>query len=137
MKRIMVQCDFNGKKAPHYIYVGDPNPKNHPLQHQAAWLASERGGSIPPEVMAQVENLRKIAEEHQVSFEDLCAYAMAGAHMMEQQHPNNPALAQTKMQTIGNQPAPGQQRPAPASQSRLSENTTQAGQSANVPDSNS
>lgn len=79
MKRFSVPCDFGGRKAPFAIYVGEPNPKNHPLQHQAWWLSSERGGSIPQDVMDSFEKLWKIAQENNVSFEDLCLYALGAA----------------------------------------------------------
>jgi hypothetical protein len=79
MKRFTVPCDFGGKKSPFHIYIGDPNPKNHPLQNQAAWLSSERGGTIPAEVMESFEKLFKIAQENNVSFEELCVYALGTA----------------------------------------------------------
>ena len=46
MKRFTVPCDFNGVKHPFHVYIGDPNPKKHPLQFQSWWLSSERGGNI-------------------------------------------------------------------------------------------
>jgi hypothetical protein len=79
MKRFTVPCDFGGKVAPFHIYIGEPNPKNHPLQHQAHWLSKERGGTIPQEVMDSFEKLHKISQEHGVSFEELCVYALGAA----------------------------------------------------------
>lgn len=79
MKRFTVPCDFGGQKSPFHIYVGTPHPRNHPLQHQASWLSSERGGQIPQEVMDSFEKLWKIAQENNVSFEDLCVYALGSA----------------------------------------------------------
>ena len=89
MKRFSVPCDFAGRKVPFNIYVGEPNPKNHPLQHQAHWLSSERGGNIPADVMESFEKLWKIAQENNVSFEDLCVYAM-GAAAEEKKNTENP-----------------------------------------------
>ncbi len=80
MKRFTVPCDFNGKKAPFHIYIGEPNPKNHPLQHQSHWLSSERGGTIPEEVMNAFGKLHDIAKENGVSFEELCVYALGTAY---------------------------------------------------------
>ena len=77
MKRFTIPCDFGGTKSPFHIYVGEPDPKKHPLQNQAWWLQSERGGAIPPEVMESFEKLHKIAKENNVSFEELCVYALA------------------------------------------------------------
>ena len=45
MKRFTVPCDFNGTKYPFHVYVGEPHPARHPLQHQAWWLSTIRGGS--------------------------------------------------------------------------------------------
>ena len=49
------------------------------MQHQAWWLSTIRGGTIPQEVMDSFERLHKIALENNVSFEDLCVYAMGTA----------------------------------------------------------
>ncbi|MEZ5139731.1 MAG: DUF2610 domain-containing protein [Acidimicrobiales bacterium] len=79
MKRFMVPCDFGGRKAPFPIYVGEPAPDVHPLEQQDAWLRRERGGSIPVEVMDSFAKLHAIALDNDVSFEDLCMYAMGEA----------------------------------------------------------
>ena len=79
MKRFTVPCDFNGNKHPFHVYVGDPHKDHHPLKYQEAWLREERGGHIPQEVMDSFEKLRKIALDNDVSFEDLCVYAMGTA----------------------------------------------------------
>lgn len=79
MKRFTVPCDFGGQKHPFHVYIGEPHPKKHPLQNQASWLSSERGGTIPQDVMDSFEKLFKIAQENNVSFEDLCVYALGNA----------------------------------------------------------
>lgn len=79
MKRFTVPCDFGGTKHPFHVYIGEPHPKKHPLQNQAAWLSSERGGTIPQDVMDSFEKLFKISQENNVSFEDLCVYALGNA----------------------------------------------------------
>jgi hypothetical protein len=79
MKRFTIPCDFNGTKYPFHVYVGEPHPQRHPLQFQAWWLSSVRGGTIPQEVMDSFERLHKIAQENNVSFEDLCVYALGTA----------------------------------------------------------
>lgn len=84
MQHFMIPCDFGGRKAPFPIYVGEPKADSHPLHHQSWWLSSERGGSIPQEVMDSFEKLHKIAMENNVSFEELCVYAM-GEALGEQQ----------------------------------------------------
>lgn len=79
MKKFSIPCDFAGVKAPFDIYVGEPHPDKHPLQHQSAWLTRERGGTIPAEVMASFEQLHGISKQNNVSFEELCVYALGSA----------------------------------------------------------
>ena len=79
MKKFSIQCDFNGVKAPFTIYIGDPELKHHPLHFQADWLSKERGGSIPGEVMDSVSKLKDLADKNNVSFEELCVYALGAA----------------------------------------------------------
>lgn len=85
MKKFTVPCDFGGQKAPFTIYIGDPEPKHHPLHFQANWLSKERGGNIPGEVMDSIAKLKDIAEQNNVSFEDLCVYALGAAQQEEAQ----------------------------------------------------
>ncbi len=76
MKKFTIPCDFAGVKAPFNIYVGEPAAGSHPLQHQAHWLSVERGGTIPNEVMDSFQKLFDISKENNVSFEELCVYAL-------------------------------------------------------------
>lgn len=80
MKKFTIPCDFGGKKAPFDVYIGMPKEGNHPLQNQAQWLASERGGSIPSDVMESFNKLLNLAKKNNVSFEDLCVYALEAAN---------------------------------------------------------
>lgn len=84
MKKISIPCDFNGQKIPFPIYVGEPRPDKHPLQNQSSWLSTERGGSIPQEVMDSFEKLHGISKENKVPFEDLCVYALGAAQDKQQ-----------------------------------------------------
>jgi hypothetical protein len=83
MKKFTVPCDFGGQKAPFTIYIGDPEPKHHPLHFQSNWLSKERGGTIPAEVMDSIAKLKDIADQNNVSFEDLCVYALGAAQQDE------------------------------------------------------
>lgn len=88
MKKFTIPCDFGGQKAPFDVYIGMPKAGNHPLQHQAHWLSSERGGTIPAEVMESFAKLLELAEKNGVSFEDLCVYALEAANAENQQKAN-------------------------------------------------
>lgn len=119
MKRFTFPCNFpGGVQNPFSFYVGDPNPKNHPLQHQAAWLASERQGSVPADVMNLFQELRTLANDHDVPFEDLCEYALSAAEGeggiaaaaaavggISQQQPQQAAPQQQAQQPEQKQPA--------------------------------
>lgn len=85
MKKFTVPCDFGGQKAPFTIYIGDPEPKHHPLHFQSNWLSKERGGTIPGEVMDSIAKLKDIADQNNVSFEDLCVYALGAAQQIEEE----------------------------------------------------
>lgn len=85
MKRFTIPCDFGNQKHPFHVYVGKPLSESHPLKYQAAWLKEERGGKIPNDVMESFKKLQKIAEENNVSFEDLCVYALGNAAAQKEQ----------------------------------------------------
>lgn len=89
MKKFTIPCDFGGKKAPFDVYIGEPDEGNHPLQYQAQWLASERGGTIPGEVMESFSKLLALSKKNNVSFEDLCVYALEAANE-EKKKKSNP-----------------------------------------------
>jgi hypothetical protein len=79
MKKFKIPCLFNGQKVPFDLYIGEPSDDLHPLHFQQLWLSSERGGSIPKEVMDSFQKLHNIAKENNVSFEELCMYALGQA----------------------------------------------------------
>ena len=76
MKRFTIPCNFGGQKAPFTIYVGSPEPQHHPLHFQAEWLAKVRGGTIPGDVMDNIAKLFELSKRNNVSFEELCVYAI-------------------------------------------------------------
>lgn len=92
-KCFSVPCDFGGKRSKFDVWVGDPNPQNHPLHHQATWLAKERGGSIPKEVMDGFKQLYDISQKTGVSFEELCTYAIEEAEKNQNKEGGAPAGA--------------------------------------------
>ncbi len=79
MKKFKIPCDFAGKKVPFDLYVGNPDDSLHPLHFQQQWLSSQRGGSIPKEVMDSFSKLHKIAIDNKADFEELCMYALGSA----------------------------------------------------------
>ncbi len=78
MKQFTIVCDFpENKKTPVHIYVGEPSAISHPLTYQYKWLAEEHKATIPAPIMKNFANLHSIAKEHNISFEELCAFALA------------------------------------------------------------
>lgn len=76
MKKFTINCDFEGQIAPFTIFIGTPKDGNHPLDHQAKWLADNRGGTIPAEVMDALSKLQELSKKNGVSLEELCVYAL-------------------------------------------------------------
>ncbi len=79
MKKFKIPCDFNGQKVPFDLYIGSPDTGLHPLHFQQEWLMENRSGNIPTEVMNSFQKLQNIATENNVSFEELCMYALGKA----------------------------------------------------------
>jgi hypothetical protein len=79
MKKFTVNCDFGGQMAPFTIYVGQPEPRHHPLHFQDDWLSKQRGGKIPAEVMDAITKLQELANKNNVLLEELCVYALGSA----------------------------------------------------------
>lgn len=76
MKKINLPCQFSGKEQDVHFYVGNPKPENHPIQNQAHWLSSERGGVINAKVMQSFERIHKMSQENNVPFSELCEYTI-------------------------------------------------------------
>jgi len=90
MKKFTIPCDFGNKKAPFDVYIGEPEPNTHPLHYQQLWLTRERGGEIPKEVMESFAKLKALSEKNNVSFEDLCVYALEAANEGKKKKTNRP-----------------------------------------------
>ena len=83
MKKFTVPCQFGSQTAPFTIYIGEPKGDVHPIHNQATWLSKERGGTVPQKVMDSLAKLRDLAQKNNVSFEDLCVYALKVAENEE------------------------------------------------------
>lgn len=71
VKKITVNCDFNGKSHPIDFYIGDSAKGKNPIGTQANWLNQERGGNVPSNLMESLDKIKKISDEHQIPFEIL------------------------------------------------------------------
>ncbi|GIJ80556.1 protein of unknown function [Micromonospora phaseoli] len=79
MRPFLIPCQFGAARAPFPLYAGEPAAGTHPMEQQSAWLGRVRGGTVPVEVMDSFAKLFAIALENNVSFEELCVYAMEQA----------------------------------------------------------
>ncbi len=95
LKRFTVPTDFAGVKYPFNVYVsqygeGKRCPADRALKpdeegcvgftginDQAQWVTIARGGKVPKDAIDAFEKLDKLARENNVSFPDLCVYALA------------------------------------------------------------
>lgn len=78
MKKIIIDCNFGGQQAPFSFYIGKPQLTNHPIQFQSDWLGKNRGGSVPGDVIKSLQDIFDLAQKNNVSFEELCIYALEG-----------------------------------------------------------
>jgi hypothetical protein len=82
MKKFTIPCDFGGTKAPFDVYVREW-PKAYQYQgidDQAEWLLVARGGVVPQEVRSSFRKLHQMARKNNISYPDLCAYALGAAN---------------------------------------------------------
>ena len=80
VKKLTIPCNFSGKTSAVDLFIGKPNRDQHPLNFQAKWLSSERGGQVPQDIMESITKIQKIAEKNNVPFEELCFYAITVAN---------------------------------------------------------
>jgi len=76
VKKLIIPCSFSGQKYNIDFYIGSPHPDSHPIHNQVAWLSSNKGGIVDSEVMDAIAKLKELADKNDVSFEDLCFYAI-------------------------------------------------------------
>lgn len=72
IKKFIVPCDFNGQSSPFAIYIGEPKPENHPVQHQDNWLSKERGGTIPEKIKDSLSKLYALAQKWYLFCRSMC-----------------------------------------------------------------
>jgi Domain of unknown function (DUF2610) len=77
-ERFTVPCDFGGVKSPFYAYIIDGPNGYKTLEDQIRWLKEYRGGIFPTDVQESFKRLFDIASKNNVSYADLCIYAING-----------------------------------------------------------
>ena len=76
VKKFTTNCENNtGGSSPVTLYIGHPFKDSHPLAFQNRWL-SNRGISIPENVMESFSKLMEISEKNNLPFIDLVDYVI-------------------------------------------------------------
>lgn len=94
MKRFTVPTNFNGVSHPFDVYIGAPCGHLDPLHFQTMWLKEMRGGDLPQDVRDSFAKLQKISAENEVSFEDLCVYALGASQQAAGEETGQPSSAE-------------------------------------------
>ena len=76
MRKFKIPCVFGNATSSVTFYIGNPEKDHHPIHFQADWLSKERGGTVSPEIMQSLEELKALSEKNGVPFEELCSYAL-------------------------------------------------------------
>lgn len=77
MRKFTIPANFGSTQQDFTIYIGAAaRDDQHPLHNQAKWLAQNRGGTIPSEIMESIEMLKKLSKDNDIDFEQLVAYAL-------------------------------------------------------------
>jgi len=79
MKKFSIPCSIGLKTVVFDIYIDDNEIEAYPLQLQADRLQQQSGGIIPFKVINALIQLKKVAKENNLSFEELCVYALGSA----------------------------------------------------------
>ncbi|BDI05993.1 DUF2610 domain-containing protein [Sphaerotilus microaerophilus] len=91
-KRFTIPIDCGGdKKVSHYIYLVDWERDEPPTEEQAEWLKSERGCTIPADVIDSFRKLYVIAKENKVKYTDLAVYALGKTEPINAASGNGPS----------------------------------------------
>ncbi|MFZ8865056.1 MAG: DUF2610 domain-containing protein [Rickettsiales bacterium] len=76
MKKVNIPCQFSGQEQKVDFYIGRPKVENHPIQSQAHWLSSQRGGVVSAMVMKSFQRIHELSLKNNVPFEELCEYTI-------------------------------------------------------------
>ena len=77
VKKFSIPCQFDsGNVAPFDFFVGNPTDGKHPIEFQSKWLNEIKGGHVPKDIMDSIKKIKDLADRNNVSFEDLCVYAI-------------------------------------------------------------
>jgi hypothetical protein len=75
-----IVCNFNGVKAPQSFIIGYPEENHHPIHFQSNFIAKNRGGNVPPDMMESIQKLYDLSKKNGVDFLEICKYAISAAN---------------------------------------------------------
>ena len=72
-----IPCSFSEGLHRFRFYVGESSVFRRPLYYQRQWLAIERGGEVPSDVIDSFENIHSIAQHNKVNSAELMAFSLS------------------------------------------------------------
>ena len=72
-KKFSLNCKVGADNIPLDFYIGDPQENSHPIGFQMKFL-SQKGVSVPENIVASLSSLNDIAKRNRISFEELFEY---------------------------------------------------------------
>jgi TPR repeat protein/serine/threonine protein kinase len=85
VKQFTVPCEVKGmpQKVPLPVYVTNAFKGNHPLEEEELRLHEDHDATLPKEVKDSFNRLYEISRQNNVSFVDLCVYALGKSNEKE------------------------------------------------------
>ena len=73
VRKFELNCLVNQQELAISFYVGDPQETSHPIGYQMKYL-SQKGVSVPEDIVKSLSSLNEIAKKNRVPFEELFQY---------------------------------------------------------------
>jgi hypothetical protein len=73
VKKFSLNCNIGSTESKIDFYVGEPQETSHPIGYQMKYL-SQRGVTVPENVVNAMASLNEIAKRNRIPFEELVQY---------------------------------------------------------------
>jgi hypothetical protein len=73
VRKFSLNCKVGQQETTINLYVGDPQDTSHPIGYQMKYL-SQKGVSVPENIVNSLSSLNEIAKRNRVPFEELFQY---------------------------------------------------------------
>ncbi len=79
MKKFTVHAQTAQGSQQVELYIGHPSEKFHPVYFQSTWMSSQRGITIPQNIIESLKQIQQLSIKNNMCFEELAAYAIDNA----------------------------------------------------------